>query len=72
MMRPGSMQAIFADRTTEGAGRPARTRSAIATSLGHGSLSALVIIATQMTPWIASLRFDITRAGRRFGLRSGS
>ena len=41
---------IFAGRTTEGAGNPARLRSTIATSLDHGSLSALVIIATQTRP----------------------
>ena len=44
------MHAIFATRTTDGAGNPARLRSVIATSLDHASLSALVIIATQISP----------------------
>src|SRR5271157_1270710 len=65
-IRPGSMHAIFAGRTTDGAGSPARLRSAMGISLDHGSLSALVIIATQTRPWIASLRLEITNAGRRF------
>jgi hypothetical protein len=49
-IRLGSMQAIFADRTTDGAGNPARFRSVIATSHDQGVLAALVIIATQTTP----------------------
>jgi len=44
------MQAIFAGRTIDGAGSPARFRSVMATSHDHGSFSALVIIATQMSP----------------------
>jgi hypothetical protein len=40
-IRLGSMQAIFADRTTDGAGNPARLRSVIATSHDQGVLAAL-------------------------------
>ena len=64
--RAGSMQAIFAVRTTDGAGRPARARLAIVTSYAHGAFSALVIIATQISPNGASLRLEMTSAGRRF------
>jgi hypothetical protein len=45
-MRPGSMHAILAGRTTDGAGNPASLRSGMGTSLDHGSLPALVIMAT--------------------------
>src|SRR6266699_5047906 len=68
-IRAGSMQAIFAARTTDGAGRPARAILAIVTSHDHGTLSALVIIATQISPKGASLRLEITSAGRRFSAR---
>ena len=68
-IRAGSMQAIFAVRTTDGAGRPARTRSTIVTSHDHGALSALVIIATETSPKGASLRLEMTSAGRRFSAR---
>ena len=59
------MQAIFAVRTTDGAGRPARVRLAIVTSHDHGALSALVIIATQISPKGTSLRLEMTSAGRK-------
>lgn len=65
-MRLGSMQVIFAGRATDGAGRPARCKSVIATSEDYDSFSALVTIATQIKPWIASLWFETTSAGRRF------
>src|SRR5258707_14790568 len=68
-IRAGSMQAIFAVRTTDGAGRPARARLAIVTSHDHGALSALVIIVTQISPNGASLRLEMTSAGRRFSAR---
>jgi len=44
------MQAIFAVRTTDGAGSPARAGSAIATSHDHAALSELVIIAPHIRP----------------------
>lgn len=36
--------AIFAQRTTDGAGKPALRKSVIGTSVGHDALAALVII----------------------------
>ena len=71
---PGSMQAIFATRTTDGAGNPARLRSAIATSLDQPSFSALVIIATQTRPCAASCGSRSRAqagASRRDGRRKG-
>lgn len=40
------MVAILAQRTTDGAGKPALRRSVIGTSIGQGGLAALVIIST--------------------------
>jgi len=51
------------------AGKPARASSTIATSQDQGALAALVIIATQISPNGASLRFEMTSAGRRFSAR---
>jgi hypothetical protein len=45
-----SIVAIFAGRTTEGAGRPARESAVIATSPGQPRFSALVIMTTHMSP----------------------
>lgn len=42
-----AMVEILAQRTTEGAGKPALRRSVIGTSVGHAGLPALVIINTQ-------------------------
>jgi hypothetical protein len=49
-IRDGSTQAILAVRITDGTGSPACSRSSIATSQGQDTLSALVIMASQIKP----------------------
>src|SRR5579862_3903695 len=59
------MVAILAQRTTDGAGKPAPRRSVIGTSLGQGGLAALVIIKIQSSSCAVSSRpAAITSAGR--------
>src|ERR1043166_1999913 len=50
-----SIVAILAQRITEGAGRPAPSRSEITTSSFHLRFSALVIIRTHSNPCAASI-----------------
>jgi hypothetical protein len=59
------MVAIFAQRTIDGAAKPALRKSVIDTSAGQDGLFALVIITTQSKPCAASSRPPAsTRTGR--------
>ena len=60
------MHAILAGRTTGAAERPAFGRSPIATPHAHGSLFALVIIATHKSPKSRSAVVETTSGARRF------